>query len=169
MRKRETIVVGVDASEGGRAAFRWAVDEARVRGARLRAIFAWTLSYPRGEGYGYMIGPIESVPYGGVSDQRRAAEQVLERATAHTLADTTGLDIEREVIEGSAADVLVSAASEADLLVVGSRGHGGFVGLLLGSVSQQCAHHASCPVVIVRPAEPSDDVDAERTATGAAA
>jgi nucleotide-binding universal stress UspA family protein len=172
-RKRSTIVVGVDASEGGRAAFRWAVAEARLRNARLRAVYAWTLTYPRGEGYGYLIGPLDVIPYGGVSDQRRAAEQVLERATAHMLSELDGVDLEREVIEGPAAEMLVGAAAKADLLVVGSRGHGGFVGLLLGSVSQQCAHHASCPVVIVPPAGRSESepapADSERTYSGAAA
>jgi nucleotide-binding universal stress UspA family protein len=172
-RKRETIVVGVDASEGARVAYRWAVHEARLRDAQLRAVYAWTLSYARGEGYGYLIGPTDVLPYGGPSDQRRAAEQVLERATAHMLRETTGVELVREVIQGSAGDVLVSAAADADLLVVGSRGHGGFVGLLLGSVSQQCAHHASCPVVIVPPAERSESgsglADSERTYSGAAA
>ena len=57
--------------------------------------------------------------------------------------------IERRVVEGAPATVLVDESRQADLLVVGSRGHGGFAGLLLGSVSQQCAHHAACPVVIV--------------------
>ena len=151
-RKRDTIVVGVDASDGARDAWRWAVAEARLRGARLRAVYAWRLSYPRGEGYGYLIGPADVSPYGGPSDQRRAAEQVLERATADMLREADGVELEREVIQGPAADVLVDAAADADLLVVGSRGHGGFVGLLLGSVSRHCADHASCPVVIVPPA-----------------
>jgi nucleotide-binding universal stress UspA family protein len=172
-RKRDTIVVGVDASDGARAAYRWALAEARLRNARLRAVYAWTLTYPRGEGYGYLIGPTDVFPYGGPSDQRRAAEQVLERATAHMFRETDGVELEREVIQGPAADVLVDAAADADLLVVGSRGHGGFVGLLLGSVSQQCAHHASCPVVIVPPATGSQpeggSADAEPTESGAAA
>jgi nucleotide-binding universal stress UspA family protein len=67
------------------------------------------------------------------------------------IPDAGDVEIERRVIEGAAAAVLVEESRGADLLVVGSRGHGGFAQLLLGSVSQQCAHHAECPVVIVRP------------------
>jgi nucleotide-binding universal stress UspA family protein len=157
-RTQGTIVVGVDASEGARAALRWAVTEARLRNSRLRAVFAWTLSYPPGDGFGYLVGgPIEAAHYGGLSDQRRAAEEVLERATIDIAISEPDLVIEREVIEGPPGEVLVDEAAGADLLVVGSRGHGGFVGLLLGSVSQQCAHHALCPVVIVHPADERQD------------
>jgi nucleotide-binding universal stress UspA family protein len=66
------------------------------------------------------------------------------------VSDADDVKIERRVVEGPAASVLVDESRAADLLVVGSRGHGGFTGLLLGSVSQQCAQHAECPVVIVR-------------------
>jgi nucleotide-binding universal stress UspA family protein len=69
---------------------------------------------------------------------------------AHVADESGGAQIERVAVEGQAARVLVGAAEGAELLVVGSRGHGGFTGLLLGSVSQQCAHHAPCPVVILR-------------------
>jgi nucleotide-binding universal stress UspA family protein len=78
---------------------------------------------------------------------QRAAEELLVKATAGL--DAEGVEIECRAVAGGAPEVLVSEAAEADLLVVGSRGHGGFAGLLLGSVSQQCAHHARCPVVIV--------------------
>ena len=162
------IVVGVDASEGANAALRWAISEARLRDARLRAVFAWTLTYPPVEGYGYLVGTLGSAPPGGMSDQRRGAEQVLERAIARLRPEAAGVDIELQVVEGPAADALVEAAAEADLLVVGSRGHGGFVGLLLGSVSQQCAHRASCPVVIVPPAGRADP-QSKRAHAGATA
>jgi nucleotide-binding universal stress UspA family protein len=90
-----------------------------------------------------------------VSEMRRAAEERLEEVTAGLEAEAEGIEIERQVIEGGAPEVLVAAAVAADLLVVGSRGHGGFAGLLLGSVSQQCAHHAHCPVVIVHAPKPA--------------
>jgi nucleotide-binding universal stress UspA family protein len=166
--RKRRIVVGVDASEGATAALRWAVAEARLRKSRLRAVYAWTLSYPRGEGYSYLVGALDAVPYSGMSDQHQAAEELLERATAQVRREADGVEIEHHVIEGPAAEVLVGAAAEADLLVVGSRGHGGFVGLLLGSVSQQCAHRASCPVVIVPPAARSE-ADAKPAHSGAAA
>jgi nucleotide-binding universal stress UspA family protein len=166
--RKRRIVVGVDASEGANAALRWAIAEARLRETRLRAIYAWTLTYPQVEGYGYLVGTLDALPAGGMSDQRRAAEQVLERATARLEPEAAGVDIERHVVEGPAADALVDAAAEADLLVVGSRGHGGFVGLLLGSVSQQCAHRASCPVVIVPPAGRADP-ESKRARAGATA
>jgi nucleotide-binding universal stress UspA family protein len=80
---------------------------------------------------------------------------MLERVVAAMAAEAEGVEIEREAVEGVAAQVLVEAAGAGDLLVVGSRGHGGFAGLLLGSVSQQCAHLARCPVVIVHADKPS--------------
>ena len=77
------------------------------------------------------------------------AKELLERELA--AVDTSGIEVERLVEARNAADALIDAARDADLLVVGTRGHGGFKGLLLGSVSQQAAHHASCPVVIIPP------------------
>ena len=146
-RQSQAIVVGVDGSPGSSEALRWAIAEARLRSVPMRAIHAWTYSQPLVPslvGYPYST---ESVDY-AVDDQRQA-EQRLERATSE-LGEEHELEIERIVAEGSAARVLIDAVGEADLLVVGSRGHGGFTNLLLGSVSQQCAQHASCPVVIVR-------------------
>ncbi len=76
--------------------------------------------------------------------------QTVAATLNEAVPDTAEVDIERRVAEGAAAAVLVDESRDAELLVVGSRGLGGFSGLLLGSVSQQCAHHAACPVVIVR-------------------
>ena len=77
------------------------------------------------------------------------SEERLDRALQEVAPEAEGVEIERRVTEGSAAAVLIEASRDADLLVVGSRGHGGFTGLRLGSVSRQCVSHASCPVVVV--------------------
>ncbi|MGI8557909.1 MAG: universal stress protein [Solirubrobacteraceae bacterium] len=149
------VVVGVDGSAGANAALRWAVAEARLRKTQVRAVHAWTVGYTGvvGGGYGYLGGTLDNIPGLTLSDRHAAAETLLKRATTELAADAAaeGVKIERKVVEGGAAEVLVGAVAEGDLLVVGSRGHGGFAGLLLGSVSQQCAHHAPCPVVIVQP------------------
>ena len=139
------IVAGVDGSPGSREALRWALAEARLRQTPLQVVYAWEFPHlPVGPG----IAP--PITADTVSRLREAAEDVLDTALAETGDELEGVEIRRAVVEGPAASVLVEAAEGADLLVVGSRGLGGFRGLLLGSVSQQCAHHASCPVVIVR-------------------
>jgi nucleotide-binding universal stress UspA family protein len=154
---RGTIVVGVDGSAGARHALRWATAEARLRGSRLLIVHAWRFGYTGvpGGGYGSLGGPFDPFPGGGVSDMTRAAEELLEKVTAGLEREPEGIEIERRAVEGAAPEVLVAVAADADLLVVGSRGHGGFAGLLLGSVSQQCAHHARCPVVIVHALRPA--------------
>jgi nucleotide-binding universal stress UspA family protein len=151
------VVVGVDGSAGAHHALRWAAAEARLRKVPLRVVHAWTFGFAGipGGGYGYGGNSAALFPAEGVSDLRRAAEELLDRAITEIATEARGIGIERQVIEGGATEVLVGAATEGDLLVVGSRGHGGLAGLLLGSTSQQCAHHASCPVVIVRAPQPS--------------
>jgi len=147
------VVVGIDGSPGARAALRWALREARLRSSPVRAVHAWTFGYVGGsvEGYPFWGGSIGSYASLGVdlNDLHRAAEDLLDRAIAAVQDEAEDIEIERQVIQGPAAEVLVEAASPYDLLVVGSRGHGGFTGLVLGSVSQQCVHHAHCPVVVV--------------------
>lgn len=137
------IVVGVDGSTESKEALRWAIEEAQLRKATLRAVHAWT--HP-------VIFAGTYVSAEMVDDDLLAAEaqKALDAAVAEVAGENQHAYIERVVTEGPPARVLVDAALDADLLVVGSRGHGGFAGLLLGSVSQQCAHHASCAVVIVR-------------------
>jgi nucleotide-binding universal stress UspA family protein len=138
------IVVGVDHSAGAREALRFALEEAQLRRATLRAVHAWRV----GIGAGYIGSPaIEGIELGEV---RAAAEAALHATLREAIPDPGDVEIERSVVEGAPAAVLVEESRGADLLVVGSRGHGGFAQLLLGSVSQQCAHHAECPVVIVR-------------------
>lgn len=136
-----TIVVGVDGSSGAREALRLALEEARLRGATLRVVTAWHIP-PMAYSGGFVV-PFDRREF------EENAEAVGEKVLDAFPEETAGVKVQRVAREGQAAHVLLEEAKDADLLVVGSRGHGGFAGLLLGSVSQQCAHHASCPVVIV--------------------
>jgi nucleotide-binding universal stress UspA family protein len=140
------IVVGVDHSAGAKAALRFALEEARLRQATLRVVHAWQF------GYIGATGLEASLPAAGgqLEDFRQGASAALDATLRDVVDDTDGVAIERRVDQGTPAGVLVEESRGADLLVVGSRGHGGFAQLLLGSVSQQCAQHAFCPVVIVR-------------------
>lgn len=142
----KVIVVGVDHSEQAREALRFALEEAKLRDANLRVVHAWqygTIGTTGLEGFYPVVGA-------EVADVRNAAEQALEQTLRESLPDIDSVEIERRVVEGRPAGVLVDESRDADLLVVGSRGHGGFSELLLGSVSHQVSHHALCPVVIVR-------------------
>ena len=138
------IVVGVDQSEGAKAALRFALEEARLRQAKLRVVHAWQFGYIGAPGF---EGSLPAVG-GDLAEFHEAAEAALDETLRGVVAD--GVAIERRVDQGAAAPALIEESRDADLLVVGSRGHGGFAQLLLGSVSQQCAQHAFCPVVIVR-------------------
>ena len=140
------IVVGVDNSEGAKAALRFALEEAKLRRARLRAVHAWHFA-----SIGAPVIDAGSQPMFGVehADLQRSVEASLEATLREAIPDRGGVDVERRIVEGTAAAVLVEESRGADLLVVGSRGLGGFRGLLLGAVGQQVAHHAACPVVIV--------------------
>lgn len=140
------IVVGVDHSAGAKEALDFALEEARLRKATLRAVHAWQFGYIGAAG---MEGVLPAVG-GDLRDFRDTAEAGLDTTLAEAVRDAGDVKVERRVIEGAPGAVLVEESRGADLLVVGSRGHGGFAQLLLGSVSQQCAHHAACPVVIVR-------------------
>jgi nucleotide-binding universal stress UspA family protein len=134
------VAVGVDDSDGSRRALEWAAEEARIRGARLRPVLAWSyLEQPEGK---------FDAAY-GEDDALRNLDRFLEAAGV----DLGELDVERRVICDLPARALLEAAKDADLLVVGSRGSGGFKGLLLGSVSQQVVQHAPCPVTVVPHAE----------------
>lgn len=133
----ERIVVGVDGSETAQRALRWAIDEARRREATVEVVHAWR----RIPVTDYLVN--EPEPGGSA----RYAQALLD--TAVESEDTAGVTVERKLIPGGGAYALIHEAKGAALLVVGSRGRGGFSGLLLGSVSQQAVHHAPCPVVII--------------------
>jgi nucleotide-binding universal stress UspA family protein len=147
----ETIVVGVDGSEGALDALRYAVREAKRKGARLRVVAVWHVPPAAYGGVGFVP------PYDPRVAFKDGVAESLDRAVESLGEEADGIEVERVLVEGHAAKVLLDAAREADLLVVGSRGLGGFTGLLLGSVSQECAHHAPCPIVIV----PHDERRAE--------
>jgi nucleotide-binding universal stress UspA family protein len=135
------IVVGVDGSSCAHEALRFALEEARLRNETLRVVTAWhVLPMAYSGGFAPIVDPREYEEY---------AETVGEQALAALREESEGVEVQCVTKQGQAAQVLAEQAQGADLLVVGSRGHGGFAGLLLGSVSQQVAHHAECPVVIV--------------------
>jgi nucleotide-binding universal stress UspA family protein len=140
------IVVGVDHSAGAKAALRFALEEARLRRATLRVVHAWQFGYIGATGLEGLL----PAAGGTLEDFHQGAAAALDETLREVVADQDDVLIERRVDQGGPAAVLVEESHGAELLVVGSRGHGGFAQLLLGSVSQQCAQHASCPVVIVR-------------------
>jgi nucleotide-binding universal stress UspA family protein len=133
------VVVGVDGSDSSKAALRWAADYAASVGARLDVLTAWHLPTTfAGPGYipaGFDLG----VDY----------DKVLEQVVDEVFGAERPSFLRLVVREGGAAQLLMEASKDADLLVVGSRGHGGFAGLLLGSVSAKLAEHAKCPVLIM--------------------
>jgi nucleotide-binding universal stress UspA family protein len=136
------IVAGVDGSGSSLDALVWAVRQARLTGARLRLVTGWQLPRPSVYDFGYEDWRPDE-------DAVRAQEQALA-----SLGELAGdVTIESGIVEGEPARVLVEEAKAADLLVVGSRGHRELAGMLLGSVSEFCAAHASCPVVVVHEGE----------------
>jgi len=136
----ERIIVGVDGSEGAKRALEWAVTEARAHGAVVEALSSWQASY-------------SEVPIGVdvITLIEKAAERTL--ASAVEEVDAEGVEIRQNLVCGPPAPSLIDESKSADLLVVGSRGRGGFAGLLLGSVSHHVISHAACPVVIVPAAD----------------
>jgi len=144
------IVVGVDGSEESLQALRWSIEEARLRHATVRVVNVW--QYPTVTSWidPYLAGAAYEVPQINAEELRTRAEAQLAGVVEQV--DTAGVEVTQETIEGHPAEGLLYAAKDAELLVVGSRGLGGFKALLLGSVGQQCAHHAPCPIVIVRDA-----------------
>ena len=136
------IVVGIDGSKGSDEALRFALAEARLRGVGLRIVCAWATPTAAYAGMAY-------VPTFDLRDVEEEAAQLKLKAAVESLGADPGVAVETVALEGHPADTLLSQASGADLLVVGSRGLGGFSSLLLGSVSQQVVHHAPCPVAIV--------------------
>lgn len=144
------IVVGIDDSPGARRALRWAAREARLHGVRLDVIHVWAVPAQWAQGYG-VEWTIDLAELGG--DAQSVAEELVEGTLS---ADERPEHLKVAAIEGNPSGVLLEASKSADMLVVGTRGRGGFARLLLGSVSNAIVHHAVCPVVVIPP-EPNDD------------
>jgi nucleotide-binding universal stress UspA family protein len=133
------VVVGVDGSPASRAAVRWAAEQARLRGTQLVAVEAWEFS------------PLifaADVPV-ALDELRSSVVSHLHTVITEEVGD--GVEVTELVVEKAPVPALLEQCAPDDVLVIGSRGRGGFAGLLLGSVSQQLAQHSTCPVVIVRP------------------
>lgn len=135
------VIVGIDGSDTSIEALRFAAAEARLRQVPLKVVHAWMV-------------PVMATPMVGAVPApepfERQARDTLERSLTAVGGELEGVEVETVVEIGGAAEVVVEQASMHDLVVVGSRGRGGFAGLLLGSVSQQVVLHAPCPVVVVR-------------------
>lgn len=134
-----TIVVGVDGSPSSVEALRWAAHQAELTGGEVHALTSWRLPTT----YGW-------IPSVADFDWAGNARQTLDRAIKEALDESAAQRVRPEVAEGHAASVLLRAARNADLLVVGSRGHGEVAGMFLGSVAQHVVTHATCPVLVVR-------------------
>ncbi|MEU1702083.1 universal stress protein [Streptomyces pseudogriseolus] len=144
MDDQDRIVVGVDGSPSLRQALRWAARQAALTGGTVPALTSW--DYPQYHG---ALGWLP--PSSGDEEALEArAREDLTPCVEETLGAHPSADVRTEVRYGTPASVLLRAARDASLLVVGSRGLGGFAGLLLGSVAQHCVQHAACPVVVVR-------------------
>ena len=146
IRNRSTtrrIVAGVDGSASSLAALRWAVRQAELTGAAVEAVIAWrypVLPVPVGPAPAAVIDP---------ADFEKTADMTVTEAIHAVAGSGSNVQVSAQVREGDAAQILIAAAAGADLLVVGSRGHGGFTEALLGSVSTSLLQHAPCPVGIV--------------------
>jgi len=135
------IVVGVDGSAASLAALRWAVRQAELTGAPLEIVstWEWPVSYSGWE-------TLDPPDYDPADEARRQ----LDKAVSAVLTPRDAIEVRQSVIEGHAAPVLEALSKTADLVVVGSHGHGELAGMLLGSVSEHCVTHCHCPVVVLR-------------------
>ena len=141
---RPLVVVGVDGSDESVSALRWAARYAAAAGASVRAVLAW--HYPTAAS----VPPVGTTPPSVESEVEEHIMATLTEAIAKVAPDVPDVPIVSEIRYGHPAQVLVEESGQADLLVVGRRGHGAFIGMLVGSVSQHCVAAAECPVVVVR-------------------
>jgi len=138
------IIVGVDGSQGSQTALKWAMNQAILTGATVEAITTWQNPAQYTMAYSGTYTAYEGGSYSAET------EKVLNEIIAEVAGQISQpVPVLPQVIEGHPAEALLRAAAGAELLVVGSRGHGTFAGIVLGSVSQHCVQHAPCPVVVV--------------------
>ncbi|MEN9745850.1 MAG: hypothetical protein RL729_322 [Actinomycetota bacterium] len=135
------IVVGVDGSEGSQKALHWAIDEAKIRGSAIEIVHTWNFTPPLDPVGGFVLIPDK--------DFQESAQLLVDNVLKSVSEMTSSIAISTHVERGSASQVLLDHAKTAELLVVGRRGHGGFIELIIGSTAAQVSHHAQCPVVIV--------------------
>lgn len=141
------IIVGIDGSDNAQKALEWAMREAAARRAPLTALTV----HPEAIG-AWGLRPISYPADQQEQDRaRRAAEEAVRKTSSQLDAGSRPESVTVRAVSGIVADELIKASVDADLVVVGSRGHGGFARLMMGSVSTQVVHHAACPVVIVPP------------------
>jgi len=141
----QKIVVGIDGSDASKQALRWAVEDARVRGAEVVALHAYEVPVLAPEAV-----PVSPVDLPGlVAEAHAGAQQFVTEVVAEVAGNAVSVDVAPIAVEETPARALLEAARDADLLVVGSHGLG-LSDLLLGSVSLECAQHAACPVLIFR-------------------
>lgn len=138
------IIVGVDGSESSVAVLRWAVRQARLTGGIVDAIIAWQIP---ASVVGYGLAPVAADTLSCLEEK---AKQVLAEAISKATSPQDIHRVHSVITQAIAGQALTEASGDADLLVVGSRGHGLFADMLLGSISQHCFRHAKCPVVIMR-------------------
>ncbi|MHB1130588.1 MAG: universal stress protein [Ilumatobacteraceae bacterium] len=136
------IVVGIDGSPASLKAVVWAAHEAKLRNSEIEILHSWSMPF--------VVDPMAMMPMMfPVEEMVADANKIVAAAAAIVAGIESKIHVVTRVERGAASEHLITAGKSADLLVVGSRGHGGFAGLLLGSVAQQVANHAPCPVVIV--------------------
>jgi nucleotide-binding universal stress UspA family protein len=153
------VVVGVDASQGSTNALLWAFGEARARKIPVHAVLAWQYHPPfvdPGMGSMFPLGyqPQDGVPPDDFAKATAAVNDLLDAAIRRANASDPDSEMDpvpmtQETVQGHPAQVLLEGVGESDIMVVGSHGHGGFVGAMLGSISQHVVSHSRCPVVVV--------------------
>jgi nucleotide-binding universal stress UspA family protein len=136
---RPTIVVGIDGSDSSSDALYWALRQARVTGARVRAVMSWQIPMS-----------IYLTPTYTEDDYRRDAENLMDTILKEAAAEFGDIPIDKDLVGGRAGPALAHAAEGAELLVIGSHGRGELPGMHLGSVASYCVHHSPCPVVVYR-------------------